>query len=96
MSNAKVQMPNQAQGPKVNWSYLRFQNSKGEKIKEGIDQGDLCGAALKPGETTLEIWRGEELLVLKNVRGDVCQQCNEAYLSADVSEQLDHFLEEVH
>ena len=74
----------------------RFQDSKGEKIKEGIDRCDLCGGELKPGETTLEIWRGEELLVLKNVRADVCQQCNEAYLSADVSERLDHFLDEYH
>jgi len=49
-----------------------------------------------PGKTTLEIWRGEELIVIKDVPADVCRQCNEAYLSAEVSERLDDFLREYH
>lgn len=61
-----------------------------------IDRCDLCGGKLMPGKTTLEIWRGEELLVIKDVPADVCQQCNEAYISADISERLDHFLGEYH
>ena len=46
--------------------------------------------------STLEVWRGDELLVIRDVPADVCQQCREAYLSADVSERLDHFLDEYH
>jgi len=65
-------------------------------MKETVDRCDLCGGELKPGTTRLEIWRGEELLVISDVPADVCQQCNEAYISADVSERLDHFLEEYH
>lgn len=65
-------------------------------MKNTIDQCDLCGGELKPGQTTLELWRGEELLVIRDVQADVCQQCHEAYLSAGVSEQLDHFLAERH
>jgi len=61
-----------------------------------VDRCDLCGGELKPGKTTLEIWRGEELLVIKDVPADVCQQCNEAYISANVSERLDYFLSEYH
>jgi hypothetical protein len=33
------------------------------------------------------------MLVIKDVPADVCEQCNEAYISAAVSERLDHFLE---
>jgi len=61
-----------------------------------MDQCDLCGGELVPGKTTLEIWCGEELLVIKDVSADVCQQCNEAYISAEISEKLDNFLAEHH
>ncbi len=74
----------------------RLQDPKGEKMKETVDRCDLCGGELKPGQTLLEIWRGEELLVIRDVAADVCQQCNEAYISASVSERLDHFLSEYH
>lgn len=63
-------------------------------MSEAVDRCDLCRGVLEPGETTLEIWRGEELLVIRDVPADVCQQCGEAYISAEVSERLDHFLEE--
>ena len=74
----------------------RLQNPQGEKMKASVDQCDLCGGALQPGKTTLEIWHGDELLVIKDVPADVCQQCQEAYVSATVSERLDHFLAEHH
>ncbi len=61
-------------------------------MKKIIDKCDLCSGELKPGKTTLEIWRGEELLVVRDVPADVCQQSQEAYIAADVSEQLDRFL----
>jgi YgiT-type zinc finger domain-containing protein len=65
-------------------------------MNDSVDRCDLCRGELKPGKTTLEIWRGEELLVIKDVPADVCPQCNEAYISAHVSERLDHFLDEHH
>ncbi len=37
----------------------RLQDPKGEKVKETVDRCDLCGGELKPGKTTLEIWREE-------------------------------------
>jgi YgiT-type zinc finger domain-containing protein len=74
----------------------QLQDPEGEKMNNIIDGCDLCGGELKPGKTTLEIWRGEELLVIKDVPADVCQQCNEAYISANVSERLDYFLSEYH
>ena len=73
----------------------RRQDQKKEKVKI-VDRCDLCCGALKPGRTTLEIWRGAEMLVIKDVPAEVCEQCNEAYISADVSERLDCFLEDYH
>lgn len=70
----------------------RLQNQKKEKVNAAVDRCDLCGGELKSGQTTLEIWRGAEMLVIKDVPADVCEQCNEAYISADVSERLDYFL----
>ncbi|MBM3241893.1 type II toxin-antitoxin system MqsA family antitoxin [Candidatus Poribacteria bacterium] len=74
----------------------QLQDPEGEKMNNTVDRCDLCGGELKPDKTTLEIWRGEELLVIKDVPADVCQQCNEAYISANVSERLDYFLSEYH
>lgn len=74
----------------------RLQNTKGKKVSRIVDRCDLCGGELRPGKATLEIWRGEELLVIRDVPADVCGQCNEAYISADVSERLDRFMDEYH
>ncbi|MBM4464200.1 MAG: YgiT-type zinc finger protein [Chloroflexi bacterium] len=72
----------------------RLQNQKGKEMNDITDWCDLCGGELRPGKTTLEIWRGEELLIIKDVSADVCQQCGEAYISAEISEKLDRFLAE--
>ncbi len=74
----------------------RLQNPKVKKVTARIDRCDLCAGELRPGKTTLEIWRGEELIVIRDVPADVCQQCKEAYISADVSARLDSFLEKHH
>ena len=74
----------------------RLQNSKAKKMNRLIDRCDLCGGELMPGKTTLEICRGGELIVIKDVAADVCQQCAEAYLSPQVSERLDDFLSKHH
>lgn len=63
-------------------------------MNDVTDRCDLCGGELEPGKTSLEIWRGDELLIIKDVSADVCQQCGEAYISAEISEKLDHFLAE--
>ena len=63
-------------------------------MSDTVDRCDLCSGELAPGKTTLEIWRGEQLIVIRDVPADVCQQCNDAYVSADVSERLDRFLVE--
>lgn len=74
----------------------RLQNKEEKKVRDIVDRCDLCSGELEPGTTTLELWRGNELLVIRDVPADVCQQCHEAYISASVSERLDHFLGEYH
>ena len=63
-------------------------------MKQTRDKCDLCEGELSPGTTSLEIWYHDELIVLRDIPADVCQQCGEAYLSAEVSEKIDRFLEE--
>ena len=65
-------------------------------MSDMIDRCDLCGGLLQPGKTRLEVWRGEELVIIRDVKADVCQQCGEAYIAAEISEHLDHFLMEHH
>jgi YgiT-type zinc finger domain-containing protein len=72
----------------------RLRDQKKVEMKNTVDKCDLCGGELKPGQTTLEICRNEELVVIREVPADVCQQCQEAYLSVSVSERLDRFLNE--
>ena len=64
-------------------------------MKTSEDHCDLCGGELESGKTTLEIWRRGQLIVIRDVPADVCQQCREAYLSADISERLDDFFSAV-
>ena len=55
---------------------------------------DLCGGELSQGTTSLQLWRGEELIILRNIPAEVCQQCGQSQLSAEISEKIDRFLEE--
>ena len=65
-------------------------------MSDAIDRCDLCSGELAPGVTTLEIWRDGQLVVIRDVPADVCVQCNEAYISSDVSGRLDQFLVDDH
>lgn len=59
-----------------------------------LDLCDFCSGILGPGKTTMQFWLGEQLVVVRDLPADVCQQCGEAYLSAEVSGKLDIFLTE--
>lgn len=72
----------------------RLQNPQATEMSPAADRCDLCSGPLVPGQTTLEIWHGGDLVVFRDVPADVCQQCGEAYVSPTVSERLDHFLAE--
>ncbi len=42
----------------------------------------------RPGKTAITLERGEMPLVFKGVPAEVCQNCGEAYVSAELSRQL--------
>ncbi len=45
---------------------------------------------LAPGATTITVERAPSLLVVRGVPADVCDNCGEEYLSADVAAALEH------
>jgi len=42
---------------------------------------------VKPGRATVMLERGESIIVLKNVPAEVCDDCGEYYLTADVLDE---------
>ncbi len=42
----------------------------------------------RPGKTAITLERGKMTLVFKGVPAEVCQNCGEAYVSAELSRQL--------
>ena len=64
---------------------------RGRGARSG-DVCDLCGGELRAGTTRLDIWRGDELVVITDVPANVCQQCGEAYIAAGVAKRLERFL----
>ena len=56
------------------------------------DRCVTCGGELRPGTTTLELWRDGELIVIRDVPADVCGQCKESYIAASTSADIDLLL----
>ncbi len=49
----------------------------------------LCRhGSTRPGEATVTLQRGETLVVTKNVPADICDNCGEYYLSAEITEKV--------
>lgn len=46
---------------------------------------------MEPGTATLEIWRKQQLMVIRDLPADECLQCHESYLSPETSDRLDRF-----
>ena len=42
----------------------------------------------QPGETTVTLQRGDTTVVVKAVPAEVCENCEEGYLAADVSARV--------
>jgi YgiT-type zinc finger domain-containing protein len=42
----------------------------------------------RPGSTTLTLQRGPTMVVFKSVPGEICDNCGEAYISAETSAQV--------
>ncbi len=42
----------------------------------------------KPGSVTVTLQRGETTVILKQVPAEICDNCGEYYLSADISKRV--------
>jgi len=50
----------------------------------------MCkGGELAPGKTTVNVQRGETLVIIKDVPADVCRDCGEAYLDDNVAGKIE-------
>jgi YgiT-type zinc finger domain-containing protein len=63
-----------------------------EKIME--ENCQFCGGTLMKKTVHLDLWRKEELYVLKNVPAKVCDQCGEKYFSSKIYGIIDKLLKE--
>ena len=56
---------------------------------EGMMRCSLCRhGATRPGKVTVTLQRGETTVVLKGVPAEVCENCDEYYLSESISAQV--------
>ncbi len=56
----------------------------------------FCGhGTLRSQRVTLDLWRGDRLIIIKNVPALVCDACGERQYSLEVSQEIDRLLEEI-
>ncbi len=56
----------------------------------------FCGhGTLWSQRVTLDLWRGDRLIIIKNVPALVCDACGERQYSLEVSREIDRLLEEM-
>ena len=54
---------------------------------------DLCGGELVAGMTSLQLWHEQDLVILRDVPAELCEQCGQSYIPGDIQTQVDHFLQ---
>lgn len=55
----------------------------------------ICtGGETRPGKTTITLERGAATLVFKEVPAQVCENCGEAYVDREITEELMRIAEE--
>jgi YgiT-type zinc finger domain-containing protein len=52
----------------------------------------LCNGSLKKDNVKLDFWVDNELIIVEDIPADVCDQCGEKYVSAEVSKEIDNML----
>jgi len=52
----------------------------------------MCGGKLKEKRVKVELWVGDELIVIEDVPARVCEACGEKYFSAEVSKKIDELI----
>jgi len=56
---------------------------------------DFCGGELRPGRKDLEFKAVGKVVLCRDLPANICCQCGEAYLDAEISEKVEKFLKKV-
>ena len=61
-----------------------------------MDPGEclLCKSKMRAGTTEFVARVGEQVVVIKNIPGFVCPNCDEAYYSMDTQRKIDRIMKE--
>jgi len=54
----------------------------------------LCGGTFKPGTTLFSAETGEGIVVVRNVPAEICDQCGEEWIPAEIARELEHHVQE--
>ena len=54
----------------------------------------ICGGTRKPGKTTYSVDLGDSVVVIRNVRAEVCVQCGEEWIDNDTAQELERITNE--
>jgi YgiT-type zinc finger domain-containing protein len=54
---------------------------------------DLCGGDLNASTTALQLWHEQELVILRDVPAETCEQCGQSQIPSDIAQQVEQFLE---
>jgi len=60
------------------------------------DRCSFCKGKLIKGETEFIVKLGNDVLSIKDIPAYVCDECNEAYYTPDISEKIDAVVEKFH
>lgn len=58
--------------------------------REKIDPCEYCEGQVKLGQVTVDLRRGDALVVIGHVPAEVCARCGYKYFSPDVVDKLQH------
>lgn len=54
---------------------------------------DLCGGELLASTTSLQLWHAQDLVILRDVPAEICDQCGQSQVPADIAQQVEQFLQ---
>jgi YgiT-type zinc finger domain-containing protein len=54
----------------------------------------LCGGHKEPGKTTYSVELGTGVVVVRNVRAEICVQCGEAWIDTKTARKLEKIVED--
>jgi len=55
-----------------------------------------CKGNLEKGKSECIARVGDEVIIVRDISADVCNQCGEAYFTPEISQKFDTIMEDVH